>query len=177
MTVSGAAAPTWLGVIRQTAFVVDDIDVAALQWASLHGVGPWFLYEVDIPSVNFRGTSVPMRARMGLAHTGSQQIELIQPDLTIPSIYREFLEAGGTGVHHICYWADVDRSREHFRSAGADVVQEGVTSAGNQFLYMSGSCGVPYLEFVDPTGGMKAFFDAVESAAQGWDGVDHLAMR
>ncbi len=177
MSTAPITAPTWLGVVRQTAFVVDDIDAAALDWARLHGVGPWFLYEVDIPEVSFRGATVPMRARMGLAHTGSQQIELIQPDLTIPSIYREFLENGGTGVHHLCYWADVDRSREHFRSHGAEVVQEGVTSAGNQFLYMSGSCGVPYLEFVDPAGGMKSFFDAVEAAAQAWDGRQHLAMR
>lgn len=177
MSATPSAAPTWLGVIRQTAFVVDDIDRAAHDWARLHGVGPWFLYEVDIPEVNFRGTQVPMRARMGLAHTGSQQIELIQPDLTVPSIYGEFLENGGRGVHHLCYWADVDRSREHFRAHGAAVVQEGVTSAGHQFLYMSGSCGVPYLEFVDPVGGMKDFFDAVERAASTWDGQHHLAQR
>ena len=101
--------PTWLGPIRQTAFVVADIEATAREWAEVHGVGPWFLYQVDIADTDYRGSKVPMRARMGLAQTGGQQIELIQPDPDVPSIYREFAEAGGTGVHHVCYWGDVDR--------------------------------------------------------------------
>ncbi|MFM7536756.1 MAG: hypothetical protein ACKO91_13320 [Acidimicrobiales bacterium] len=34
--------------------------------------------------------------------------------------------------------------------------------------------GFPYLEFVDPAGGMKVFFDRVAGAAQDWDGSDPL---
>ena len=72
-------APTWLGPIRQTAFVVDDIEVAAHDWASTQGVGPWFLYHVNIENTWYRGEQITMKARMGLAQTGGQQIELIQP--------------------------------------------------------------------------------------------------
>ena len=162
--------PTWLGPIRQTAFVVPDIEAAARQWVDVHGVGPWFLYNIDIPGTQYRGQEAPMRARMGLAQSGGQQIELIQPDPDVPSIYNEFLASGGTGVHHVCYWGDLDRSVAHFVAQGADVVQRGVTSAGNGFAYVSGSCGLPYLEFVDPQGQMKAFFDLIAAAADGWDG-------
>jgi hypothetical protein len=112
---------------------------------------------------------------MGLAHTGGQQIELIQPDLSLPSIYREFLEAGGTGVHHVCYWANIERSRQHFEAQGAQVVQHGVTATGNEFLYLSGSCGLPYLEFVDPNESMAAFFAKIAEAAAHWDGVEAIA--
>jgi len=168
------AAPTWLGPIRQTAFVVDDIEAAAMQWVTIHGVGPWFLYHVDIPGTTYRGTTVPMRARMGLAQSGIQQIELIQPDLEHASLYKEFVDAGGQGVHHLCYWADIDRSLEHFTGAGAEAVQFGETGNGNRFLYTSGSCGVPYVEFVDPNEAMAAFFSTVAHAAVDWDGTNPL---
>lgn len=164
--------PTWLGPIRQTAFVVADIEATAREWAEVHGVGPWFLYQVDIADTDYRGSKVPMRARMGLAQTGGQQIELIQPDPDVPSIYREFAEAGGTGVHHVCYWGDVDRLEAHFARGGADLVQQGLTGNGSRFVYMTGSCGVPYVEFVDPQGPMKTFFDSIAAAADGWDGID-----
>ena len=115
-----------------------------------------------------------MRARMGLAHTGGQQIELIQPDLSLPSIYREFLEAGGTGVHHVCYWANIERSRKHFEDLGSEVVQHGMTATGNEFIYLSGNCGLPYLEFVDPNESMAAFFTEIAEAAALWDGIDAI---
>ena len=47
---------------------------------------------------------------MGLAQSGGQQIELIEPEAGLPSIYTEFVDAGGSGVHHVCYWADIDRA-------------------------------------------------------------------
>jgi len=168
-------APTWLGPIRQTAFVVPDIEKAAREWAHTQGVGPWLLYHVEVENTLYRGERVTMRARMGLAHTGGQQIELIQPDLSLPSIYREFLEAGRTGVHHVCYWANIERSRQHFADLGAEVVQHGTTATGNEFLYLSGNCGLPYLEFVDPNESMAAFFTKIAEAAAHWDGVEAIA--
>ena len=169
--------PTWLGPVRQTAFVVDDVEAAALEWATTHGVGPWLLYSVDIPGTSYRGDVQPLRARMGLAQSGGQQIELIKHDPAVPSIYQEFVDAGGTGLHHVCYWAELEPAKEHFASTGADVVQEGVTANGNGFLYMSGSCGVPYIEIVKPEGAMARLFDHVASMARDWDGTDPVRTR
>ena len=59
--------PSWLGVIRQTAFVVDDIEREANHWVNFNGIGPWFLYNVDIADTTYRGETVRMKARMGLA--------------------------------------------------------------------------------------------------------------
>ena len=54
-------APTWLGPIRQTAFVVPDIEKAAREWAHTQGVGPWFLYHVEVENTLYRGERVTMR--------------------------------------------------------------------------------------------------------------------
>jgi hypothetical protein len=167
-------APTWLGPIRQTAFVVDDIEAAANEWVTTHGVGPWFLYNVSVDETQFRGATVPMRARMGLAQSGGQQIELIQPDLDVPSVYTEFTNRGGTGVHHVCYWADIDRATSHFTAHGSDVVLEGVTGNGSRFVYLSGSAGVPFIEIVDPQGPMATFFAHIATSAENWDGSNPI---
>jgi hypothetical protein len=74
----------------------------------------------------------------------------------------------------VCYWANIERSRQHFEAQGAQVVQHGVTATGNEFLYLSGSCGLPYLEFVDPNESMATFFTKIAEAASQWDGRDAI---
>ena len=166
--------PHWLGPIRQSAFVVSDIEAAATEWVETQGVGPWFLYQVEIPDTNYRGQTVPMRARMGLAQSGGQQVELIQPDPDVASIYNEYLDSGGTGLHHVCYWADIERAVSHFETVGCSLVQRGQTGNGNEFAYLTGTAGVPYVELVDPNGAMAGFFAAIADAAVDWDGSDPL---
>ena len=165
------STPRGFGTIRQTAYVVDDIEKAAADWAAIHGVGPFFLYEVDTPSI-YRGQETPMRGRMGLAQSGIQQVELIQPDLATPSLYTEFLDARGPGFHHVCYWTDIDAACDHFLARGSELVQHGSTPDGNRFAYVSGACGVPYVEFLDPNEGMMGLFGLVERGAENWDGLD-----
>jgi hypothetical protein len=168
-----------LGLIRQTAYVVEDIEKAAFEWASVHGVGPFFLYEVDIAST-YRGEPTPLRGRMGLAQSGAQQVELIQPDLTVPSLYTERLDRSGAGLHHVCYWTDIDRAVDHFVASGSELVQHGTTGDGNRFAYVSAPGGaaargsVPYIEFVDPTGAMAALFGRVAQGAKDWDGSEPI---
>jgi hypothetical protein len=94
--------------------------------------------------------------------------------MSVPSLYKEFLDAGGTGVHHICYWADLDRSLAHFGAAGAELVQRGTTPNGVGFMYVSGSCGIPYIEVVDPNDDMMRRFTMIADAAEFWDGTDPL---
>ncbi|MFM2115635.1 MAG: hypothetical protein RI908_1376, partial [Actinomycetota bacterium] len=46
---------SWLGPIRQTAFVVRNIEEAAHEWIDRYGVGPWFISEMDFPDTVYRG--------------------------------------------------------------------------------------------------------------------------
>ncbi len=167
-----------LGPLRQSAFVVSDMEAAAAQWVAVHGVGPWTIFDFDLADAQYRGETTRMKARMGLAQSGGQQIELIEPDLAYPSLYKEFLDnGGGSGLHHVCYWADIDAAQAHFTGQGAEVVQHGETSNGNRFLYMTGACGVPYVEIVDPNESMTAFFDHIADIAKDWDGTNPIRTR
>lgn len=84
------------------------------------------------------------KAGLGLSQTGGQQIELVQPDLSLPST--------------LC-------------RIGSEEVPRGATSTGNEFLYMSGQNAIPYVEFVDPNKSMAAFFSQIADAAVFWDGT------
>ena len=53
---------------------------------------------------------------MALANSGPLQIELIQTRNDVPSMYRDFLQAGHTGLQHVAYWTedfDADLARLH----------------------------------------------------------------
>lgn len=171
---------TSLGPIRQLAFVVDDVETAARQWVSSQGAGPFVVYDVDLTETWYRGTTTRLWARMALGQLADQQIELIQPLDAAASVYREYLDAGGTGLHHICYWHDVDAASDHLRLEGYEMVQHGITGGGQRFAYLAGPAGTPYVELVDPEandGAMARFFAHVASLSQGWQGEDPVRRR
>jgi hypothetical protein len=165
-----------LGSIRQTAFVVRDIEAAASEWVDRYGIGPWFIGEMDFPDTVYRGKKTRLHAKGGLAQSGDMQIELIEPDLSIPSVYTEFLDAGGTGVHHVCYWCNLDTARTHFGANGSAQVQGGI-ALRLEFLYMEGFAGFPYIEFIDPDPEQLARFRKIADAAVDWDGTDPIRSR
>ena len=169
-----------LGPIRQTAFLVDDVEAEARRWVDVFGVGPFFVFEIDIPGATYRGELAPLGATVALAQTGGQQIELIQPRPNEPSIYREFLDAGGSGVHHVCYWADIEQAIDRLEKDGCELVQDGLTAGGDRFCYLTSPIGVPYVELVDPSAGkgqMRQFFARVADAAEDWDGAEPIRRR
>ena len=92
------------GEIRQVAYLVPDIEAAMRYWSESLGVGPWF-YNPKVPIRNFfhRGQRHEPHNSVALANAGGLQIELLQPRNDVPSMYREFREAGLQGVQHFAY--------------------------------------------------------------------------
>lgn len=175
---SSGALP--FGPVRQLAFVVDNAEAAAAHWAQVHGAGPFWVYEVDIADTNYRGETSRMWATMALGHLGDQQIELIEPRDSTPSVYREFVDGGRSGLHHICYWHDIDTAANRLMAQGHEMVQRGTTSTGAGFAYLTGGPDLAYIELVDPRAGdgaMGRFFDAVAASSHGWDGSDPVRAR
>ena len=95
------------GAIRQSGYVVRDIEDAMRHWSDVLGVGPWF-YAQDAPIRDFRYRGEPsgLRVSIALANSGPHQIDLIQQRNDAPSLYRDFLEAGHEGLQHVAYWTE-----------------------------------------------------------------------
>ncbi|MBN1367215.1 MAG: VOC family protein [Dehalococcoidales bacterium] len=83
--------------------VVADLQKSVKQYWDIYGIGPWHITTVQPPrmtDMKVRGRPVQFSMKTAITDMGNVQWELIQP-LTGPSIYREFLDKHGEGVHYI----------------------------------------------------------------------------
>ncbi len=123
-----AELPVGVGGIDQIAVVVRDLDRALERYQSRLGIGPWDVYTYGpqrLSRMTFRGRDQPYVMKLGLAFVGPTMYELIEP-VTGPSIYHEFLERGGEGLHHFGYYVDdIDREIEAMAARGYPLLQSG----------------------------------------------------
>ncbi|MED5814841.1 VOC family protein [Mycolicibacterium sp. 050232] len=157
----------------QIAWVTADLDATERTLTALLGARRW----VRMPSVHFspetcshRGRPADFVADISLSYAGDTQLELIAP-VRGESVYTEFLDRHGAGLHHICIEAaDEHAFDEKLRDAGDDgtpVVCQGVMPGGMRFAYLSAAAaGVPYLEIAYIPPEIRAFFEYVKQEQQ-----------
>lgn len=147
----------------QIAWVTRDLDATETALTTLLGSKKW----VRMPGVHFapdtctfRGQPADFVADISLSYAGDTQLELIAPVSGV-SIYTEFLDRAGPGLHHICIETDdVDRA---LAERNAEVVQRGLMPGGMEFAYISAeAAGVPYIEIAHIPPEIRAFFDCVK---------------
>jgi catechol 2,3-dioxygenase-like lactoylglutathione lyase family enzyme len=147
----------------QIAWVTRDLDATEKALTTLLGAKKW----VRMPGVHFgpdtctyRGRPADFVADISLSYAGDTQLELIAP-VNGDSIYTEFLDRTGPGLHHVC--VEVDDVEAALATRGAEVVQRGVMPGGMEFAYVTAAqAGVPYLEIAYIPGEIRAFFDYVK---------------
>lgn len=114
-------APSQVGIL------VDGLEAALERYDSLWGGGPWRCYRYDggtIPWVTYQGTPGEYSIWIAINAT-TPQIELIHP-VAGPSIYDEWIERRGLGLHHLGFWVDsLDEAIASMGAAGYTVTQSG----------------------------------------------------
>jgi catechol 2,3-dioxygenase-like lactoylglutathione lyase family enzyme len=157
----------------QIAWVTRDLDATEKALTTLLGAKKW----VRMPGVHFgpdtctlHGRPADFVADIALSYAGDMQLELIAP-VSGESIYTEFLDGAGEGLHHVCVEADsIDAFDAALRDAeeqGAPVVQAGTMPGGMRFAYVSArQAGVPYVEIAHIPDEIRAFFDYVKQEQQ-----------
>jgi len=147
----------------QIAWVTRDLDATEKALTTLLGAKKW----IRMPGVHFgpdactyRGRPADFVADISLSYAGDTQLELIAP-VTGQSIYTEFLDSAGPGLHHVCIEADdVERA---LNERDAEVVQRGVMPGGMEFAYVTAEdAGVPYIEIAYIPPEIRAFFDYIK---------------
>jgi catechol 2,3-dioxygenase-like lactoylglutathione lyase family enzyme len=147
----------------QIAWVTRDQDATEKALTTLLGAKKW----IRMPGVHFgpdtctyRGRPADFVADISLSYAGDTQLELIAP-VNGDSIYTEFLDRTGPGLHHIC--VEVDDVEAALAERGAEVVQRGVMPGGMEFAYVTAApAGVPYVEIAYIPSEIRAFFDYVK---------------
>ena len=114
--------------VWQIGIIVENLDKALDMYWNFCRVGPWQIFTYQKPFaryMTYRGEPVNHRYRVALARIGPQQIELIEP-LEGPTIYHEFIEKHGYGLHHIGLMVDNwDEAMAQAKAAGLSVIQSG----------------------------------------------------
>lgn len=116
--------------VQQVALVVRDLDQTLAEYTNRLGIGPWWVSLYGPPrmtDMRIRGQEVPYSMKLAIAWTGSTMWELIEP-VDGPSIYKEFLEAHGEGLHHVLVehrGLDFDAAVATFSTRGCPPLMEG----------------------------------------------------
>jgi catechol 2,3-dioxygenase-like lactoylglutathione lyase family enzyme len=159
------------GPVRQNGYVVRDLDAAIEAWLGL-GVGPWVtIGPLDQPMV-FRGEPSDVTLTLAFANSGELQIELIRQTGDAPSAYKEFLDSGGEGFHHLAWWAeDFAEVRSAAEAAGWDIVFEGGPGGATRFFYAEApTVAATMVEVMELNELTRGLCDHVKEAADTWDG-------
>jgi hypothetical protein len=168
------------GEIRQIAFVVPNIDAAMNYWSGTLGIGPFYIKRsLTFTAFHYNGVeAVSPTISIALANSGSLQIELIQQHDNTPSIYRDFLAAGRTGLQHVSAWvtcSEFDSLRAALIKVGLSLAQEGtITASGTRLAYYAtadAANGIIYevSDLMDIKHIHRVHL--VEEAARRWDGT------
>lgn len=135
--------------IQQVAFVVRDIAAAERFFAGKLGVSRFCRFnDFPVDEPEYRGGAGDFRYHLSLGYAGDLAIEIIQ-HVSGSSIYKEFLDERGEGMHHLGFLVeDHDSTVRNFAANGYPVVQGGRVG-GSRFAYFDARtvCGA-YLETI-----------------------------
>ena len=168
-----------LGSVNQIGYVVHDMCKAMRWWTEVVGAGPFFYVErLTLQHFTYRGQESPSpEVGFAVGQSGDLQIELLQQHDDTPSMYREFLDHGQEGVHHIAYFTErFDDDAHHLLSQGMQVHQAGESVTGGpnaRFAYFVDEHQIgTVVELCETSGPKGPLYRQVAEAALGWDGRD-----
>ncbi len=165
----------FFGEIRQAGYVVEDIEAAMDYWSRVLGIGPWF-YNPSVPIVNYNyhGEPYEVHNSVALANSGPLQMELIQTRNDAPSMYRDFLKAGRTGLQHVAYWTEnYDADLARLLAQGFKPAMSGEVGEKGRFIYFDTEYHPgTVIELSEVAGPKGKLFKLIREASIGWDGTD-----
>jgi methylmalonyl-CoA/ethylmalonyl-CoA epimerase len=129
-------------LISQVAVVVRDLQKTMEMYTRVLGWGPWSVYRYEPPRLHgtvVHGQAVEYTMLGAETRVGDLGFELLQP-LEGPSIYKEWLDRHGEGLHHVAVMLhDPDEStrlKTIFSKAGVDVLMGGRLGETIEFYYL-----------------------------------------
>jgi len=161
----------------QSAWVVDDVEAAALRWAETLGVGPFFVSEYHeglLEDTMYRGKATPITMKTALAQVGDMQIELIQPLGNHSNVYRDTVPVGTTAFHHVGVWSnDLDADATSYVDKGFEIAARGRAGEMAGFVYIDTSAVLGHMtELVKDTNEIRGLFGMIADSSKNWDGTN-----
>lgn len=150
-----AGPPSTPLAITQVAIVVRDLRASLEAYHRALGWGPWNVYEHVPPMLHdthVRGKPTEYSMLGAETHAGPVGVELLQP-LEGESIYKEWLEEHGEGLHHVAVMratpAESDVTKRRFADMGAKPLMGGRIGETIEFYYLDSQ---PLLKIIVESG-------------------------
>jgi len=122
----------------QVGLVVKNLDATVKNYEA-YGIGPWEVHtlnEKKIRDMTVHGERRDFAMRVAFAKIGEVEWELIQP-LDDQSVYSEFLEKHGDGLHHVAMDVEnFDETLAFCQGRGIEVIQGGMAGKDFGFAYL-----------------------------------------
>jgi len=177
------------GQIFQLGFIVPDVDASMRFYAEALRIGPFKCSRgVRAPDGWYRGGADMPVVTIAHAYTGRLFIELISQHDDTPSVYKEFIERHGYGLHHYGLAIapeDYDATLERYYRLGFEDIFTDNLPGGTRIRYLgpgSGDAleklhsvmGVGYLECVEVQPNQEKMFKSIIESYLSWDGTTLL---
>ena len=162
----------------QVAYVVRDLGVAEAWFQRILGVPSWFRMENVAfgAECSYRGRPSDSAAHLSVGYLSETQIELIEP-IRGESLYTEFLDAKGPGLHHLAFDVpDFSATVAALRESGLELVAQGSVGPGSEFAYFDcETSGTSVIEILGFDEGVRAFMKQLKQASDGAAGEEDPA--
>ena len=180
------------GQVFQLGFIVPDVDASMRFYAETLGVGPFTCSRgFKAPDGWYRGSGDMPELSIAHAYNGHLFIEFIQQHDDTPSVYKEFIDSYGYGLHHMGLAIapeDYDATLERYYGDGFENIFTDNLPGGVRIRYIGpktkeglaelrSKTGVCYYECVELHEGEQVFFKSMADAFANWDGVTLLRER
>ncbi|MCA9907708.1 MAG: VOC family protein [Anaerolineae bacterium] len=120
--------------ICQVGIIVHDIERTAQRYCEVFGFDMPEIMETsgfERSKTTYNGQPSEATAKLAFFNAGQITIELIEPDEK-PSVWREFLEQHGEGVHHVAFQVkDTKAVTGALAETGVGIAQQGLYSDGS----------------------------------------------
>ena len=163
-------------VVKQIAYVVPDVYLAAERHAEMFGSGPFFLSRhLAFDGHLYRGQAASVDVDIALGQCGEMQIELIQLNDDRASVFREVesRSVNQTRMHHIClHPLNLEVKIHECADAGYAVAFDFTTPSGTRIVMLDTLSRLGhFLELYERTEEIGDFYDRIKYASVGFDGV------
>lgn len=140
----------------QVGYVVRDLEQGVRELGPVFGVKRWvgWSYTKDyLPKRRFRGAPGDFESHGVVAEFGPT-LEIIAP-LSGTSVFTEFLESSGPGLHHLGYFVtSIEEERARLAALGLEAVQygggHGMDGDGHIAFYQPMKGITTYIELIEP---------------------------
>jgi hypothetical protein len=161
--------------VRQIAYFVADVRIAATRHAELFGSGPFFVADhIPLRRAVHRGVEGVLDHSSAYGQWGSLMVEFVQQNDPGASVFRELLPGGREGLHHVALIVDdLDAARRRFEDQGMPVALHAEMMDGFTFLMMDAVERYGhFVELYEAVPTLTGFYEMIRDAAQTFDGTD-----